>query len=223
MTLVSLLCAILAAPLFAAPADPVVIAIDAGHGGKDLGAVVRSRREKEIVLRISRRLADRLSERAGYSPYLTRWSDEFVPLTDRVRRAEAVNAKAFVSIHADKVYRRKGRGAILYVYGRNKRIPKGPPRPPTEEILPPPPRSQVSRSRVLADDIRRSLRRHKIKTVRYVDKGGYAVLKSSSIPSVLLEVGNLRDKKEAPQMCEPAFQERLAEAVASGIVRFLRR
>ncbi|MFH1726468.1 MAG: N-acetylmuramoyl-L-alanine amidase [Elusimicrobiota bacterium] len=200
---------------------PKVVVIDAGHGGKDDGAVVYGRVEKGIVLRISQRVADHLAGKAGISPFLTRWSDEFVSLTDRVLRAEAVGAQAFVSIHVDNVRGRKGRGVIAYVYGRNPRIPKGPPREPGERILPPPPRSQISRSRRLAEHLGRALRKAGIKNVRYVDRGPFAVLKSPRIPSVLIEIGNLRDRDEAAIVADPDFQDRVARAISRSLASFV--
>jgi len=219
--LLALLLAGLAAAARGEAAAPQVVAIDAGHGGVDQGAVIRGRVEKKVVLDISEKIAARLSRGKTLVPFLTRRTDVFVPLSDRVLNAEAAGGRAFVSIHVDKVYGRKGRGAILYVYGANRRMPDGPARGPEERILPSPPQSQIARSKVLAESLRAALKAEGIKTVRYVDLGGFAVLKSSVMPSVILEVGNLRDEREAVQMCRPEFQERLARAVARGLERFL--
>lgn len=199
----------------------MVIAIDAGHGGKDRGGVVRGRVEAKIALQIAERVSVHVSSMEGFAPFMTRAEDKFVALTDRVLLAEDAGAKAFMSVHCDKVYGRESRGVMVYIYGRNPGIPKGPPREPGEKILPAPPKSQVAASRRLAARILRTLKEHKIKRVTYVDKGGFAVLKSPTIPSVLVEVGNLRDKAEAAQFSDPAFQDRLGKALAESLREYL--
>ena len=201
---------------------PQVVVIDAGHGGKNEGAIVHGRRERDIVLALSLKLQEQLEARPGISPFLTRWADEFVSLTDRVSRAEEVGGRLFLSLHVDNNRVRKGRGVMVYVYGRNKTIPKGPEREPDEKILPPPPGKQVKQSRRFAAHIGKTLKKSGIRTAGYVDKGPFAVLKSKEMPSVLVELGNLRDRSEARQVSNPAFQDRLAEALADGIESFLK-
>ncbi|MFH2203699.1 MAG: N-acetylmuramoyl-L-alanine amidase [Elusimicrobiota bacterium] len=204
------------------PQTPAVVAIDPGHGGKNEGADVYGRKEREIVLAVAQRLQEILEERPALSPYLTRWDDDFVALTDRVTRGEAVGGKVFVSLHVDNNRVRKGRGVITYVYGSNRTIPKGPERERDEKILPKPPRGQIAQSRRLAAHIQKSMRRHGINAVEYVDRGPFAVLKSAWMPSVIVELGNLRDKKEAAMVSDPRQQARLAEAIADSIEGYLR-
>lgn len=215
-----------AGPAAAAPASPgkprypVVVAIDPGHGGKDRGGVVRGRVEAVMVLEFSRRLEKRLKA-LGLVPVLTREVDEFVALSDRVVKAQEAGARAFLSVHVDRVYGRDGKGMILYVYGGNPRIPDGPPREPGELKLPRPPKSQVDASRRLAERLQRSLKKADVKAAPYVDLGAFAVLKSAHIPSVLVELGNLRDEQEASLLEKPAFQEKAARALAEGLRDFL--
>ncbi|MGB5248857.1 MAG: N-acetylmuramoyl-L-alanine amidase, partial [Gammaproteobacteria bacterium] len=104
----------------AAPASErgrdVVIAIDAGHGGKDPGAVGRSgTREKDVVLQIAKRLKAKIDKEPGMRGYLTRDGDYFVPLRQRIDRARQQRADLFVSIHADAFKRREARGSSVYV------------------------------------------------------------------------------------------------------------
>lgn len=201
---------------------PLIVVLDPGHGGRDRGAVIRGNKdEKDIVLAVAKRLRDILEEAPGISPYLTRWEDDFVPLSDRVFRAQQVGGKVFVSLHADNVRGRRGRGVVVYVYGRNRGLPKGPPRQVGEVLLPPPPAEQVRRSRGLADTLRRALARAGIRSAAHVDRGAFAVLKSRDIPSVLVEIGNLRDPGEAQRLADPEHQEQLARALARGIRRHL--
>jgi len=200
---------------------PAVVAIDPGHGGEDRGAVVRGGVESEIVLGIAKRVAMYLGREKDLSAFLTRWTDDFVLLSERVLKSEAVGAKVFVSIHADKVYRRRGKGVVLYVYGKNPKIPDGPPRRSADKRLPPPPKSGIAASQRLAEFLLDGLNEEKVRAAHYVDRGAFAVLKSSVMPSVLVEVGNLRDPKESKQMTRSKFQKRIGRGLALGIRRFL--
>lgn len=212
------LCAAVPAALKAS--DRVVV-IDPGHGGKDKGSLVGGKKEKELVLEIALRLKRHLSKIDGVVPVLTREDDEFIALTDRVFKAEEVKGKVFLSLHMDSSWRGKARGVIPFVYGTNKKIPRGPEREPGEELIPPPPKNQVIHSKKLAEFIRLSIKAENIQTVDYVDKGSFAVLKSWSVPSVLIELGNLRNKGERFRLTDADSQERLARALAGGIKKYL--
>ena len=198
-----------------------VIVLDPGHGGRDRGAVVRGVQENALTLAIANKVADELRGIAGLVPFLTRKEDLFVALSDRVDLAEQAGGKVFLSLHADKVDGRKPKGVFVWYYGANKRVPKGPPREATERLRPAPPKELVTQSRLLAEHIQRALRRRSVKTASYADRGGFAVLKSDRMPSLLIEVGNMRDPAEWERMQEPAFQENLAKALAQGIAAYL--
>src|SRR5277367_1476113 len=87
-----------------ANARDLIIAIDAGHGGEDPGAIGQNgTREKDVVLAIARELALQVNAEPGMKAVLTRAGDYFVPLRDRMRRARAQQADLFVSIHADAI------------------------------------------------------------------------------------------------------------------------
>ena len=93
-----------------------MIAIDAGHGGKDPGATGRSgTREKDVALQIARRLAKQIDAEPGMRSYLTRDGDYFLSLRQRIQRARQNRADLFVSIHADAFKNRKARGSSVYV------------------------------------------------------------------------------------------------------------
>jgi N-acetylmuramoyl-L-alanine amidase len=101
-----------------APADArdLIIAIDAGHGGEDPGAIcMNGTREKDVVLAIARELALKINTEAGMRAFLTRNGDYFVPLRDRMRRARAQQADLFVSIHADSIRDRSIDGSSVYI------------------------------------------------------------------------------------------------------------
>ena len=94
----------------------IVVAIDAGHGGKDPGARGPTGvREKDVVLKISRRLAEIIEADPNMRAYLTRSNDRFVNLRERMERSRAADADLFISIHADAFSDRRVRGATVYV------------------------------------------------------------------------------------------------------------
>ena len=97
-------------------ARDLIIAIDAGHGGEDPGAIGKyGTREKDVVLAIARALAQRVDAEPGMKAVLTRTGDYFVPLRDRMRRARAQQADLFVSIHADSIRDRSVDGSSVYI------------------------------------------------------------------------------------------------------------
>ena len=94
----------------------LVVAIDAGHGGEDPGAIGKAgTREKNVALAIAKKLADRINSEPGMRAVLTRTGDYFVKFTDRIGRARDNHADLFGSIHADAVMDRSVRGASVYV------------------------------------------------------------------------------------------------------------
>jgi N-acetylmuramoyl-L-alanine amidase len=97
-------------------ARDLIIAIDAGHGGEDPGAIGKNgTREKDVVLAIARALAQRVDAEPGMKAFLTRNGDYFVPLRDRMRRARVQQADLFVSIHADSIRDRSIDGSSVYI------------------------------------------------------------------------------------------------------------
>ena len=97
-------------------ARDLIIAIDAGHGGEDPGAIGKNgTREKDVVLAIARALAQRVNGEPGMRATMTRDGDYFVPLRDRMRRARAQQADLFVSIHADSIRNRSVDGSSVYI------------------------------------------------------------------------------------------------------------
>ena len=94
----------------------VIIAVDAGHGGQDPGAIGHGgTREKDVTLAIARALAERLNAEPGMHAVLTRDRDEFLELRDRIHRARVARADMFISVHADSIADRSISGASVYV------------------------------------------------------------------------------------------------------------
>lgn len=98
----------------AAPPGAVVVAVDPGHGGIDPGAVEGGLVEKDIVLAFGQRLVSELTARPGFSAFLTRPDDRFVPLAGRIALARAGGAHVLVSLHADTLARGVATGVSVY-------------------------------------------------------------------------------------------------------------
>lgn len=197
-------------------AKPKTVVVDAGHGGRDQGAIFFGLKEKDLARSIADKLQHDLSEMRDLAARETRKGDEYLGLADRVDKAKELGGKAMVSIHADDVRGGGERGVVLYYYGRfHKLHPRRGVR-----ILSDPPRSQVKASRELARQMQKALRENGI-PVRGIDRAAYVVLKSPEIPSVLVEVGNMRDSREAGHMADPEFQEKVSKALAQGLRSYL--
>ncbi|MBW4567978.1 MAG: N-acetylmuramoyl-L-alanine amidase [Tolypothrix carrinoi HA7290-LM1] len=176
---------------------PVVV-IDPGHGGKDSGAPgLGGLLEKDVILPIGKRVAAIL-EQNGVNAVLTRDSDYFVELQGRVDIAARANATLFVSIHANSVGNRPDvNGLEVYYYD-----------------------SGYS----LAEVVRRSILQN-ISTIkdRGTRKARFYVLRKSSMPSILVETGYMTGREDNPRLGNPEYQNRMAEAIARGILRYLQR
>ncbi|MDE2491255.1 MAG: N-acetylmuramoyl-L-alanine amidase [Elusimicrobia bacterium] len=195
------------------PLEPVII--DPGHGGHDLGAVAHGLREKDIALAVARRLRARLQ--ADVPVMMTRDSDRFVTLDRRLLDSVDWSGALFVSIHLNEVRNPRTRGATVYSYGPDLSKHK-PYRKPRHRYVPPmpaPPRVESSEGAVLARDVALSLRRAGVRVERR--RSDYYVLKNPGTPSVLVELGYLSNAREARRLADPAYQDRLAGALARAI------
>jgi N-acetylmuramoyl-L-alanine amidase len=201
--------------------EPRPIVIDAGHGGQDWGATVAGRYEKDITLAVARKLRARLRA-LGLGPVrMTRDSDEFVPLDGRVEENSAWSGGLFISLHANKVFRRGSHGIMVYSFGKghgrsdrhHRHHRKVPP-------LPAPPGEQVRAGAALAAELARSLRREGLR-VEAVERAEYYVLKNPRTPSVLVELGYLSNPAEGKLLADPEYQDRLAAALADSLAEHL--
>lgn len=188
--------------------------LDPGHGGEDLGAVVGGKREKDIALAIARKVKRHLEALAGVSARLTRESDVFLPLDQRVGESLEWNGTAFISLHVNEVRTKELQGITVYAFGPDRSPGGG--RRPRLAPLPPPPREQVRASAALAGSIARSLRAQGLR-VGPPERASFYVLKNPGIPSVLIELGYLSNPQEAARLNDPAYQERLARALAASL------
>jgi len=172
-----------------------VVAIDAGHGGRDPGAIgPTGLYEKEVVLDVALRVRE-LLVRSGVRVIMTRETDTFVELADRSRLAKAQGATAFVSIHANASTRPSASGSETYYL--------------------------TPQSLVLAQMMQEELGKIPGLANRGVRTANFQVLRENDVPAVLVEVAYLSNVDEEARLRAAAFRQRLAEAVARAVHRFL--
>jgi N-acetylmuramoyl-L-alanine amidase len=226
----------------AAPPRRYVVAVDAGHGGSDPGAIGHRLVEKRIALDIARRVARDINARAGFRAVLIRDRDVFLTLPKRTQIALAKGADVFVSVHLNSAKRRSARGAEVFFLSpagaeataskflSNKRKAakelglKG---SKNEDLLYMVvninQQSMMQRSSLLAEEILRHQRRKGLPPARSVKQRAFAVLKSISMPSVIVETGFLTNSRDAAILKSEEGKERIAAAIASGTVSYLKK
>ncbi len=177
------------------PQGRVVVVIDPGHGGSDPGAVgVGGLREKDVVLPISQEVAQIL-ERNGVSAVMTRTDDRTIDLTPRVQMANRLDGTVFVSIHANAATRAGATGVETFYY-------------------------QTGLS--LATYIQNSILANFNMTNRGVKQARFYVLRNTTMPSALVEVGFVTNTYDASILADPGQRSGMAAAIAQGILQYLR-
>ena len=217
----------------------VVVAIDAGHGGIDPGASgPKGTQEKQVVLKIAKRLAALVDQEPGMRAVLTRRDDVFLKLRERIRTARAAKADLFVSIHADAFRDARARGASVYVLSRrgasseatlwlanneNKADWVGGVSLDDKDdelakvLLDLSQTATIEASHFAAGKVLRELGRLGRLHRRSVERGGFVVLKSPDIPSMLVETGFISNPGEEARLRSAAYQAKLARAVLKGV------
>jgi N-acetylmuramoyl-L-alanine amidase len=219
----------------------LIIAIDAGHGGDDPGAIGPSgAQEKDVVLAIAKRLERMVNAEPGMRAVMIRKGDQFVGLRERIEKAHNAKANLFISIHADafddpdvggsSVYTLSQRGASSEAARRLAEKENGADRVGSVELK----GRDSELAKVLLDmaqssamqDSRRAAKQmlRKLKVLGKPHKSdvqyaGFAVLKAPDIPSLLVETAYISNPEEEAKLRDPAHQERLAEALLGGIQR----
>jgi N-acetylmuramoyl-L-alanine amidase len=225
-----------------APSDTgraVVVAIDAGHGGTDPGAIgPNGTREKDAVLGIARALAERINREPGMRAILTRDGDYFLTLRQRMQRARAARADMFVSVHADSVRNPDVSGASVYVLSEkgatdeqarwlaereNAADLKGGVSLDDKDqtlasvLLDLSQSASITASMHAAERVLRSL--DGVGEVRKprVQQAGFVVLKSPDIPSMLVETAYISNAEDERRLRRGEHRERLADAIFRGV------
>jgi len=220
-----------------------VVMVDAGHGGVDAGTVspATGTPEKTVVLEMARVLAHRLEETGRYTVRLTRNSDVFVPLGERVAMARAAHAELFISIHADAEYDHSVRGATVYTLAEKASDARAAALAAKENrsdsiagLIDEERRDEVAD--ILADLMRRETRRFSHEMARDIleeyrrsgrlvkgaahREAGLKVLRAHDFPSVLVEIGFLSNKEDEAQMVSPEWRDRSARSLVAAIDRW---
>jgi N-acetylmuramoyl-L-alanine amidase len=173
------------------------VVIDPGHGGKDPGAIgIGGLQEKNVILPISLEVT-RILQQQGIDVRLTRDSDFFVTLQGRTDLANQIDADLFVSIHANSMGKARPdvNGLEVYYFG----------------------------DRRLSDTIHRNIVRSVDMRDRGVRRARFYVLRTSRMPSTLVEVGYVTGAQDAPKLANANFQRQMAAAIAGGIIEYIQR
>lgn len=244
------------APVRAAPAAPLksvreaprgrelIIAIDAGHGGKDVGARGPSgTHEKDVVLAIARKLAKLVEQEPGMRPVLVRDGDYFIRLRERMNKARKQRADLFVSIHADAFKDQRARGSSVFVVsdrGASSEMARiladqenaadlvgGVSLDDKDQLLKSvlldlSKSASIEASMTVADNVLGELKQvgrvHKTR----VQQAGFMVLKSPDVPSILVETAFISNPEEERMLRDARHQQRLAQAIMKGVRAYFR-
>lgn len=220
-------------------ARTLIVAIDAGHGGEDSGAIgYRDTYEKTVTLAIARKLKELMDETAGMSGVLIRDGDYFISLNGRVQKARQVHADLLISIHADAFIKPHVRGSSVFALskrGATSASARWLAKKENEADLiggvnlaakdPDLARTllDLSQTATISDSMK--LAQHVLGEVGNINKlhgssvqqAGFAVLKSPDIPSILIETAFISNPSEELRLNDKGYQEEMARAILSGI------
>lgn len=222
----------------------IIIAIDAGHGGEDPGALGPGKlREKNVVLAIAKELQWRLKSIPGYNPVLVRTGDYYIGLAKRRDIAREKNADFFVSIHADAFTSPKASGSSVYALSQrgatsasakflaqtenNSDVIGGVSLTDKDDILAgvlfdlsmtASLNSSLNIGKYVLNEMGAVNKLHK----RHVEQASFAVLKSPDVPSILVETGFISNPTEAKNLSSKNHQRKVARAIANGIEQYFK-
>ena len=221
------------------PFRELVVAIDAGHGGEDPGAVGRrGTREKTVVMAIARKLAALIKKEPGMRPVMIREGDYYIGLRQRINKARKHNADLFISIHADAFHDRRAHGSSVFVLsnrGASSEMARwlaakenaadlagGVSLDDKDDVL-----ASVlldlsqsasrEASHEVASNMLGELKRVGKTHKSTVQSAGFMVLKSPDIPSILVETAFISNPTEETNLRSSKYQEKLAKAMLNGI------
>ncbi len=219
--------------------QPLLIALDPGHGGEDPGAIgPGGTREKDVVLAIARRLKKLIDAQPNMRAYLTRDNDFFVPLHVRVQKARRVKADLFISVHADAWTKPSARGSSVYALSQrgatsaaarilaqkenqadlvgglnlgshNKQV--------AEVLLDLSTAAQINDAMRIGSQVLEAIGKINRLHKRQVERANFAVLRAPDIPSILVETAFISNPEEERLLRSPKHQDRIAEAMMAGI------
>ena len=226
----------------------IVIAIDAGHGGEDPGALgPKGAREKHVTLAIAKELQRQINAERGYRAELVRTGDYFIPLRKRTVIARKKGADLFVSIHADAAPRAAAFGASVYALSdrgatsetarwladseNQSDLIGGAGNVSLDDkdkmlagvLLDLSMTASLSSSLNVGQKVLSNMGRITPLHKRRVEQAGFMVLKSPDIPSILVETGFISNPNEAAKLATLSHQQSLARSIQSGIRQFFQQ
>ncbi|MDX8406484.1 MAG: N-acetylmuramoyl-L-alanine amidase [Mariprofundus sp.] len=226
----------------------IVIAVDAGHGGEDPGAIGPRRvMEKDVTLAVARKLAAAINKKRGMRAVLTRKGDYFVPLKRRVALARNVHADMMISIHADAVRQRNVKGASVYMLSDRGATQDRAARAlaakenaadevggvtPLEQVDDPLVsqilgdmfrRDSLNSSQMLAEEMLKRLKRAGPIKYGKPKRARFVVLLAMEIPSVLVELDYISNPVQEKKLRSSRHQSQLASALLDASIGFFKR
>ena len=219
------------------------ILIDAGHGGEDSGAVGRNKSlEKNVNLAIAKKLVGIINKNKDFNAVLSRGGDYYVPLTKRLTIAQKQKASMFISIHADSVESISAKGASVYILsekGNNSKLARQLEESQNvvdqfggvEAVID---NDQFLKS-ILSDYSRKDKEKQSFQLAQEIisqlskvgpihkkipQKANFVVLKSPSIPSVLVETAFISNPTQEKRLTNKSQQQKIAQSIYQGIVNF---
>jgi len=221
----------------------IVIAIDAGHGGEDPGAVSKGAREKDVVLAISRELKVLFDRRSGYTAVLVRKGDYYIPLKQRPQIARKNKADLFISVHADAFANPSAQGASVFAVSERGATSEaarflaqkenradliggegGVSLSDKDDVLAGvlmdlSVTASLSTSIEVAGNVLKSMSGiSKLHSPR-VEQAGFVVLKSPDMPSILVETGFISNPQEASRLKTQSYQLKMATSIYDAVIR----
>ena len=224
----------------------VIIAIDAGHGGKDPGATGRSgTHEKNVTLQIAKRLEKDINAQRGMKAVLVRKNDRYMRLRDRIQKARDNHADMMISLHADSFPDPRARGSSIYALSVDGATSE------TARML----ADKENAADLLFGDVNLDVEDQMVKEVLFdlsltgtiessldigseiigqlkavnrvhkkkVQQAGFAVLKAPNIPSVLLETAFISNPKEEKKLRSASHQKKVSKAITRGVNKYFSR
>jgi N-acetylmuramoyl-L-alanine amidase len=220
----------------------ITVAIDAGHGGEDPGAIgANGSHEKDITLALAKKLKQKIDAQENMRAVLIRDGDYFVPLAQRVIKARAVKADLFMSIHADAFIKPHARGSSVFALSENGATSVAArwlAKKENEADLvggvnidvkdPFLKRTLIDLSQTATINDSLKLGHAVLKEIGgvntlhkpQVEQAGFAVLKSPDIPSILIETAFISNPEEEKHLNDPAYQDQLVDAIVGGVKNY---
>jgi N-acetylmuramoyl-L-alanine amidase len=217
----------------------ITVAIDAGHGGEDPGALgAKGSREKDITLALAKKLKQKIDAQENMHAVLIRDGDYFVPLAQRVTKARAVKADLFMSIHADAFIKPHARGSSVFALSENGATSVAAKWLARKEndadlvgginidvkdaflkrtLIDLSQTATINDSLKLGHAVLKAMGGVNTLHKPQVEQAGFAVLKAPDIPSILIETAFISNPEEEKRLNDPGYQDKLVDAIAGGV------